>query len=184
MLQNSVFIINERSKTLNPWGCPVAKHVSSQRKEKVQANIERKINILEGYLVHGVPVNAFVPKNMTQFRLWDDFATDVARIGSPNTLDATHNSGLKLRIGDLLKELISKKNRRQSRSGEVSILRRELREMSGLLQDLTDQLHATRHECDRANHSERRLLNRVSELQRDNGDLARKLAAIAPLRTA
>jgi septal ring factor EnvC (AmiA/AmiB activator) len=162
----------------------LTKHISGQRKEKVQASIEWKINILEGYLVNGVPTNAFVPKNMTQFRLWEDAAANVARIGSPNTMDAIHNSGLKLRIGELLKELISKKNRRQSRSNEVSILRRELREMSRLIQDLTDQLHATRHECDRANQSERRLLNRVSELQRDNGDLARKLAALVPLRTA
>jgi hypothetical protein len=160
----------------------MASHISSQRKEKAQENIESKIQILEGYLVHGIPENAFVPRNMTQFRLWEDCVANLARIGSPNTMDKPHNNGLKTRIEGLLNELAKRKHKRQSRRSEVDSLKIEVREKDRLVRDLTDQWHAKKHECDRAQQSERRLLNRVSELQRDNGELTQKLASLIPLR--
>lgn len=160
----------------------MSKHVSSQRKERARENIERKIKILEGYLSRGLPENAFVPKNMTQFRLWEDGVADLWRIGSPNTIDTAHNNGLKTRIVELLKDLAKRENKRQSRKSEIDNLRIEVRQKDRLIRDLTDQWHATKHECDRAKQSERRLLNRISELQRDNGALTQKVAALVPLR--
>jgi hypothetical protein len=160
----------------------VTEHVSGQRKEEARGSIKKKIEILEGYLSRGVSENVFVPKNMTQFRLWEDGGIGVTRIGSPNTINKAHNRGLKTRIEEILKELAQRKDRKRSRSSEVNNLRVEVREKDRLIQDLTDQWHATKHECDRAHQSERRLLNRVSELQRDNGDLTQKLAALVPLR--
>ena len=160
----------------------MAKHISTERKERAQKNIEEKIKVLEGYLNNGVPENAFVPRNMTQFRLWEDITAKIFKIGSPNTLDKAHNSGPKARIEVLLKELRKVKRKKERRRNEVDTLRFDNRDKDRLIRDLTDQWHASKHECDRAKQSERRLLNRVSELQRDNGELTQKLASLIALR--
>ena len=156
-------------------------HISLQRKERATGSIKKKIAILERYAIEGVPEGGFAPANLTEFRLWEDSAADVTKLGSPNTMDKPHNTGLKLRVQELINEISKKKNRRKARSNHDQ-RRAELRDKNKLITDLTNQWHSSRHECDRAQQNERRQKNRVAELQRDNGELTKKLRAVVPLR--
>jgi len=154
-------------------------HISAQRKQRATLNIETKL--LQRYFSEGVPEGAFVPRNMTEFRLWEDEPLGVMKIGSPNTLE--QNKGLKLRAQELVVE-IAKRNRRKKKGSNEEKLRASVEEKDRLIVNLTNQWHALRYECEQAQQSERRLKNRVTELLRDNGELTRRLNAIVPLQSA
>jgi len=158
-------------------------HISAQRKHRATVSIETKLQILQRYFSEGVPEGAFVPRNMTEFRLWEDEALGVMKIGSPNTLEQQHNKGLRLRAQELIVEIAKRKRRKKKGSNEEKF-RAEVREKDRLIINLTNQWHASRHECEQSQQTERRLKNRVTELLRDNGELTRRLNAIVPLQSA
>src|SRR6185295_3180763 len=107
-------------------------HISAQRKQRATLNIETKLQILQRYFSEGVPEGAFVPRNMTEFRLWEDQALGVMKIGSPNTLEQTHNKGLRLRTQELILE-ITKQNHRKKKGSNEEKLRAEVREKDRLI---------------------------------------------------
>jgi hypothetical protein len=158
-------------------------HISAQRKQRATLSIETKLQLLQRYMSEGVPEGAFVPRNMTEFRLWEDEPLGVMKIGSPNTLEQKQNKGLKLRAQELIVE-IAKRNRRKKKGSNEEKLRAAVEEKDRLITNLTNQWHASQHECERAQQSERRLKNRVTELLRDNGELTRRITAIVPLQSA
>jgi len=160
------------------------RHISELRKENMRHNIEKKTEILQRYVSEGVPGGAFVPRNLAEFRRWHDLEIGVAKIGSPNTLEREYNKSLKLKAVELMSEIANKARRKKRRSNEEETLRAQSREKDKLITNLTNQWHASRHECERARQSERRLKSRVTELLRDNGELIRKLNAIVPLKSA
>ena len=72
-------------------------HIGRLRREVAQKKIKAKIRVLEGYAKKGVPEGAFVPKNLAEFRRWEDSSLGVEQIGSPNTLDRPYNKEQKKR---------------------------------------------------------------------------------------
>src|SRR5260370_39776655 len=93
-------------------------HISVRRREQAQEIIKRKIAVLEGYIAIGLPEDSFVPKTLTQFRLWEDLAGGLARLGSPNTLDRPHNKNLKLKALQLINEIGLKRKRKKEKFGK------------------------------------------------------------------
>jgi hypothetical protein len=159
------------------------RHISALRKQNASYNIQKKIEILQTYKNEGVPDGAFVPRNLAEFRRWRDLEIGVTKIGSPNTLEREHNRPLKVAALEVISELALKARRKKQRSNEETF-RVKAREKDKLITNLTNQWHASRHECERAQQNERRLKDRVAELQRDNGELTKKLIAIVPLQPA
>lgn len=158
-------------------------HISDSRKIEAQKLIRDKIAVLEKYLSESVPENAFVPKNKTQFRMWEDATHNLKKIGSPNTLTKPYNKLLTERIDFLLHELATRKNRKERKTQIVEILRAELKEKNQLISDLAGQWHATRQQLERTEMNEKRLQSRVEELNTEVADLRRQLRTISPLRS-
>jgi hypothetical protein len=179
---NCACIASERLRIPSVWRILVAEHISGQRKDRSQAIIRKKIETLENWLADGVPSEAFVPRNMAEFRLWEDNALKLERIGSPNTIDKPHNRQLKVRAAHLIKGLTQKENKKEGKARELDRLRIDSGTKEALIQDLTDQLHTIREESNRAMHDVRRLKNRNEELLRENGELTQKLNSLVSLR--
>lgn len=160
----------------------MAEHISALRKDRSAQTIGRKIEVLEAYLSDGVPAGATVPKTMTNFRLWENPALGLAKIGSPNTMDKLHNRGLKARAIELMKEISKRSRRKVSKAGEIERVRREIREKDRLLQDMINQYHTIKVERDLARQGERRWQNRAEEAQREIAELRKKLNLVVGLR--
>lgn len=159
----------------------MSNHISEQRKKRVQQVIKAKIKNLQEWLAEGLPKGTFVPKNMKEFRSWEDAALNLEKIGSPNTMDKPHNRELK-RTAETLIEALTKKRRQKESNREVSRLLVQMNEKDTLIKDLTDQWHATRQERDQAQKAARRSQSRLLELQNENGELTRKLSSLIPLK--
>lgn len=161
----------------------MTKHVAEQRKDSAQRKIEKKIEVLEGYAADPkfVAKAVYVPKDLAAFRLWEDEDLGLEKIGSPNTMDKPHNQGLKKRALELIELLAKKKARKERRGKTIDTLRARNKKSDRLLRELTNQLHATRHELARSQQSERRLQDRVASLTEENGELRQKVKTIVGL---
>lgn len=158
------------------------KHISSSRKNEAQALITAKISIIEKYLTDGVPDGAFVPKNKTQFRLWEDSLLNLKKIGSPNTLEKPYNKPYKERIERLLHELATRQNRKERKTQIVETLRAEIKEKNQLISDLAGQWHSIKQQLERSENNEKRLQARVAELNLESANLTRQLKVVTPLK--
>lgn len=159
------------------------KHISSRRKDDAQQKIKAKIKVLEGYLANGVPEGTYVPSDEASFRRWEDSLLGLEKIGSPNTMNKPYNQALKQRVGEILKELVNRSHRRERRAQVIERLRNDNKAKDRMIRGLAGQWHATKHELDRARQNERRLVNRVVELERETVELTRKLSSITGLRS-
>lgn len=80
-------------------------HISIQRRDRARHNIQIKINILSGWIMHGVPKHPttglaeYFPTTLRQFKAWDGLLNSedlrlqlpsIARIGN-DTLDANQD---------------------------------------------------------------------------------------------
>jgi hypothetical protein len=157
-------------------------HIGSHRKDVAQATIKAKIRVLERYAKNGIPEGAYVPKNLADFRRWEDALLGLERIGSPNTLDQLHNIQLKKRAQELILQLTKDQKRKSSRAQTVSKQNAKIKEQDRLTGELTSQLHVTRHELNKAQQSESRCKKRVEELEDETAELRRKLSTLIGLK--
>jgi len=97
-------------------------------------------------------------------------------------MDKQHNRHLKQTVEMLIETLRKKRCKKKAHGREIGLLLIQINEKDKLIKDLTDQWHATRHERDQALKSARRSQNRLLELQDENGELARKLTSLVPLK--
>lgn len=160
----------------------MASHVSSLRRETAQKRIKAKITILVEYAQKGIPEGTHVPRNVAEFRRWEDKSLGLERIGSPNTLERPYNAHLKKRVLELIEELAKKQKRRLGRNQIVNSQRTQVKRLTRLVGELTSHLHSTRHDLEQARQSERRWKKRAEDLTEENGELLRKLAAVTSLR--
>lgn len=157
-------------------------HISAYRRDSAQKKIEVKINVLEHYVAKGIPEGAFVPKDLTSFRRWEDNAFNVEKIGSPNTLDRPYNKKLKKRALELINELAKRNRRKNGRMKIVDNLRAQVKRFTDLTRSLTSQLHSTRHDLEHARQSHRRLESRLKEVDEENSELRRTLSTVTGLK--
>jgi septal ring factor EnvC (AmiA/AmiB activator) len=157
-------------------------HISNKRRKESQEKILAKINILEAYLIKGIPENVYIPTSETSFRLWEDSALNLQKIGSPNTLNKRYNKQFKQRINELINELKKRKNRKEQRTNIVKTLQAEIKEKDRLISDLAGQWHSTKQELETLKLNERRLLNRIEELKEINAKLTRQVNTIIPIK--
>lgn len=77
----------------------------------VKVRIERRLEVLRGWLKNGVPTGHSVPKSLTVARRWENEALGIQPIVSPNEFTTTHPYHGKLvrELSSLLTEL-SKRN--------------------------------------------------------------------------
>lgn len=160
----------------------MANHISQTRKDATREKIKAKIKVLEGYAAHGVPTGAFIPPNMASFRRWEDKAIGLEQLGSPSTLDKPHNRGLKRRTLELLKLIANKEDKKVRRIHIIDTQRIQIKNLSRLTQELTSQLHATRHALDQSRLNETRWRSRVDELTNEIGELHRTISNVTGLR--
>ena len=159
----------------------MSNHIASRRKSRAIAAIRAKIAVLERFVSGGIPENSFVPRSLAEFRRWEDSENELTKIGSPNTLDKSHNRQLKLKAQELIAELSKRRKRKTTRVNEKSDLHTLLRDKDRLITDLTNQWHSAEHGRINALQKVTRLSNRLTELLRDNAELTKKLNAVAPL---
>jgi septal ring factor EnvC (AmiA/AmiB activator) len=158
-------------------------HISGRRKDAAQEKIQKKIDVLEKYAASGVPADALVPKDMTAFRQWEDASIGLEKIGSPNTMDKPFNRGAKKRALELIEILAKKKNRKERRTQIIDTLRAQVKKLDRLVGELTNQMHATRHDLDEARQGERRWKKRCNELSEENAELRKQLSTVTSLRS-
>jgi flagellar biosynthesis regulator FlaF len=158
-------------------------HISGHRREIAQAKIKGKITVLERYVAKGAPEGAFIPKDLTSFRLWEDTPLGLEKIGSPNTLDKPYNETLKNQALELITQLRKNKKWSDNPAGIINRLRKQVKRLSRLVRELASQLHSTRQDLDQARQSERRWKKRVEELNEENAELRRKLSTVISLRS-
>jgi len=158
-------------------------HISSSRKSDAQRKIKAKIKILEDYLANGIPEGNLIPNDLASFRRWEDPLRGLEKIGSPNTMDKPYNRALKQRVVEILNKLADRRQRKHRRTQVVEALRKDNQAKDAVIRDLAAQWHATKHELDVARQNERRMGNRVVELEQEIAELARKLRTVTSLRS-
>jgi RecG-like helicase len=161
----------------------MTRHIGTARRDRAQENIRKKILLLEEYSTTGVPDGRFVPKNMAQFRQWEDEDLELRKIGSPNTLDRLHNQSLKLRAEELIKQLLMKRRRKESDAQETDRLRSERNLNKQLIQDLANQLHSSEQRRIQSEQREGRVSKRLEEANLKIGELTRQLRVVVPLQS-
>ncbi|MBJ9656112.1 hypothetical protein I5588_16290 [Burkholderia multivorans] len=68
------------------------------RAELVDKALEERNRILRSYAETGVPNGVYVPKSMTQYRLWEDSNLGIVRIGSPNSINVRCSSPARVKL--------------------------------------------------------------------------------------
>lgn len=156
--------------------------------QSVKQRIERRIQVLRGWLSDGIPLGKAVPSSLTAAREWDDEELGIQRISSPNEFTKTHPQYRQLvtDVAGLLTELkkrysqpASKSPRRKSNAGDKFDQSAHDRE----LQAAVSQWHAERDQRlwqkDRADSAEARsvaLLEENAQMEKLIADLRRQLA--------
>lgn len=152
-----------------------------ERKVRAQDRIKKKILVLERWLAHEVPSGACIPKNITQFRLWEDDEFNVEKIGSPNTMDRPHNKALKLKATELIRLLITRKGNERKGVTELHRLQAQRLVDKRLVQDLVSQLQVSEQSRIQAEGREGRALKRLEEANERIAELTAQITAIVPL---
>jgi hypothetical protein len=158
-------------------------HVGTVRKDQASASIRKKIVLLRQYVANEIPEGGFFPKNMTQFRGWEDKQLEITRIGSPNTMDRPHNKLLKEEAAQLIRQLLTKTSRRKRKTLEIGALHSQRLDDKRLIQDLTNQLQSSEQKRLQAEIQVARISKRLVEANSEIGTLTKQLRAIVPLRS-
>ena len=85
---------------------------NSQRRARVQEQIEFRLRVLEAWLDNGVPDGHRVPASLNQVRMWDDASLGIVPIRSSATFTTTHRAhgGLVTRISQVLRDLAAQRS--------------------------------------------------------------------------
>ncbi|MBB3219894.1 hypothetical protein [Pseudoduganella umbonata] len=147
---------------------------NTQRREELRQKILRKLEILEGYNVDGIPDFFAVPKSITQFRLWDDPIANVHMISSPNSLDrkhSPHNLELIERVISVIGKLqrhpagrrkVSRSKKAENYATENTTLKKALAKMGATLHELRNDIAVLKVDLATARSQVARLQGQIS----------------------
>ena len=150
---------------------------ADSNKVDAQERIQRKLEVLKSYRTDGIPLGAFVPQSMNQFRAWEDKPKGIFRIGSPNTMSATsspHNRELIEKVKSLLEAFAGDKQRSEDKISPLSVSRSQVGEVRRLkahidqIEDLNAKLVCDWHA---ANNELAFVKRSLSELKQSNSNL-------------
>lgn len=157
------------------------------RRLAARNEIEKKLVVLRKYALEGIPLGAYVPTSITQFRKWSDDLFELNEIGSPNTLNlksSPQNNDKIMELDGLLGRLrrlqIKPKKPRPPATqvienlGEAnSILKRMNGALVSRVHELRNELEilAVEHKSREKNHTT--LLREIAELRK-------KVSALKP----
>ena len=166
----------------------------SGKRQTVEVRIERRLEVLQGWLREGVPEDKVIPKSLTAVRQWDDPELGIEPIGSPNEFTKTHHiHGLRVQeVAALLTEF-----KHRSINSPKATARRvpktlpsfNRKDFDRQIEATVSQWHSEREqrlrEQKRAESAEARSVLLIQEnAQKDQliADLRRQLAALKGLR--
>jgi hypothetical protein len=125
------------------------------RAELVDKALEARNKVLRSYSETGVPKGAYVPKSMTQYRLWEDSNLGIVRLGSPNSINLKDSpparaklikaaSVLVVNLRSTLKKPVPKRKSHSELYGrdqdEIARLRKLVSGMASTIQQLNNEL--------------------------------------------
>ncbi len=164
------------------------------KRQSVEQRIERRLDVLRGWLSDGVPAGQSIPGSLKAVRVWEDTELGILPIVSPNEFTTTHHlhGGLVRDIGGLLTALKKRFDRPASSSStrsSVPVATFDRKAFDRQLEAAVSQWHAERdqrlHEKRRADAAEARSVMLLEEnAQKDSiiADLQHQLAARDGLR--
>lgn len=71
---------------------------NAARMNVVDNALEGRNRLLRQYSETGVPDGAYVPRSMTQYRLWEDGHLGIARLGSPNSVNVKDSEPSRVKL--------------------------------------------------------------------------------------
>lgn len=88
-----------------------------EKKERLEAQIEKRLLLLKDWNSNGVPSGILLPKSLNQVRLWNLPEFGIEAIGSPGSFTTSHERHGKsvIRIQRLLEKLNSARKERESK---------------------------------------------------------------------
>jgi len=167
---------------------------TAPRRQTVEQRIERRLEVLRGWLRDGVPAGESIPASLKAARVWESAELGILPIASPNEFTTTHNlHGNRVRdIGGLLTELKRRFDRPASTSptrSTAAAAKFDRKAHERQLEAVVSQWHAERdqrlHEKRRADAAEARSVLLLEENARKDAliaDLQRQLASHHGLR--
>ena len=160
--------------------CPCLAVNNSQRRAFVQAQIELRIGVLEGWLGEGAPAGQRVPVSLTQVRTWDDPSLGIVPIGSSATFTTTHRAhgGFVIRISQVLRDLHTRRSPGPRGKKENVATQRAFAAHKRKLEGAANQYAAMRVEFDEAAHELRVAKQSLDAVRAENAELRAKNAEL------
>lgn len=157
---------------------------NASRQEQARLEIQKKLIVLRGYVLEGIPSGAFVPESVNQFRYWVDEAHGLKIIGSPNTLNSRsspHNQDMINELFELLdkiKRLKKKPAKRRPKAAEkLQLLTAERDDFERLNASLASRIHELRTELEYQAQLAEQRRNDVEILNEELSRIRKKLSA-------
>ena len=162
--------------------------------QSVKQRIERRLEVLRGWLKEGIPPGKVLPPSLTAAREWHDPELGIQRISSPNEFTTTHPQNRKLVVD--VAGLLTQLRKRYSRPTPTSPSRRSAptdkfdhRAFERQLAAVTSQWHSERaqriqekNRADAAQAVSVTLLEENTQMEKLIADLRRQLATSKGLR--
>jgi hypothetical protein len=161
------------------------------RADIVDKALKAKNKVLREYSEAGVPDGAFVPRSMTQYRLWEDATIGLIRLGSPNSVNLKDSentradlireaSGLIVKLRATHKKQSSEK--RKSPSNLYARDQEEIKRLNKLVRGMTSTIQQLKNELEVAVTGRDQMCADYANLKRELDVLRRSVGKSSGLR--
>ncbi len=161
------------------------------RADAVDKALEAKNEILRRYSETGVPAGAFVPRSMRQYRLWEDSALGLIRLGSPNTVNLKDSEIARRELIEEASRLVAKlraantKPPQQKRKPQSELYLRdqkEIKRLNKLVRGMAATIQQLKNEAEAAITGRDQMSIDYANLKREMDNLRRSIGKSSGLR--
>ena len=158
------------------------------RGERVRRQMALRLELLQRWSAHGVPLDKALPRSLNQVRCWDDPELGISKIGSPasfTTKHPQHGASVKA-IAEVLEVLL--KRERETKPKEPSLVtklkdaRRLASAFKKMLARAADQYAAITVEHDETSRHLRVARQSLESVTAENSELRQKLRELSRRR--
>ncbi|MFM0045454.1 hypothetical protein [Paraburkholderia sediminicola] len=156
----------------------------------VDSTLEAKNSVLRQYRETGVPEGAYVPRSMTQYRLWENESLGIVRLGSPNSINVKDSEPSRAKLireaSSLIVELrAAEKRPSPKRKPHVELYDRdqaEIRRLNRLVRGMASTIQQLSNDLEMAISGRDQMSSDFANLKREMDRLRRSLNQPSGLR--
>jgi hypothetical protein len=160
------------------------------RAELVDQALEARNKILRSYSETGVPKGAYVPKSMTQYRLWEDSNLGIVRLGSPNSINLKDSAPARVKLIEAASLLVVKLRstlkkpvpKRKSHAELHGQDQEEIARLRKLVSGMASTIHQLNNELEAAVTGRDQMSADFANLKREMDSLRRSIGKPAGIR--